>query len=212
MRRILILALAYVLAGCASSDSIQTTPSSPVIIDSAKFGSIEDGAAARNQGDISEESTETTWLNMGWTTPRPRTFEAGVAAWNQGDYETAQRLFRPMALKGNALAAYYMGIMYAEGHKVDRDPAKAAEWFLVAANKGYAPAQIRMAEISTVGLGVPRDPGQAVKWYTLAADAIPAHESQMRDDALARRDDLIRGLTPDQLRETQRQIWDWNPK
>ena len=138
--------------------------------------------------------------------------EDGLAAWSKGDYETAVSRLRPIALKGNTVAAYYMGLMHADGRGLDRNPAKAAEWFLIAANKGYALAQIRMAEISTVGLGVPRDPGQAVKWYTLAADAIPAQESQMRNDVLARRDDLIRGLTPDQLRETQRQIWNWNPK
>src|SRR5262245_31099766 len=41
-------------------------------------------------------------------------FDAGMAAYQRGDYATAMQHWRPLADKGNAVAQLYLGILYEE--------------------------------------------------------------------------------------------------
>ena len=49
------------------------------------------------------------------------------------------------AYKGNAKAQYMLGFCYYRGNGIERDNAKAEEWFLKSANQDYAPAQYNLA-------------------------------------------------------------------
>ncbi len=68
-------------------------------------------------------------------------FEAGVDASARGDYQTALRLWRPLADAGHVDAQFNIGLLYDNGAGVDRDPALAAEWYRRAAQAGDAVAQ-----------------------------------------------------------------------
>jgi TPR repeat protein len=92
----------------------------------------------------------------------------GLGAYQLGDYERAYELWRPLAEQGNVRARFQLGLLFAEGQGVARNPVKAAFWFREAAQAGYAPAQHRLALMYYQGAGVPQDLSQAVAWWRLA--------------------------------------------
>ena len=65
----------------------------------------------------------------------------GEAAYQKGDYETALKLWRPLAEQGDAEAQRSLGWMYDTGHGVPRDKTQATQWYLKSAEQGNARAQ-----------------------------------------------------------------------
>ena len=104
------------------------------------------------------------------TPPAEADFNAGVAAYKQGDYATALREWRPLAKQGNAGAQNNLGVMYSNGRGVPQDYAKAVEWYRKAAEQGYADAQYNLGVMYDHGRGVPQDDAEAVGWYRKAAE------------------------------------------
>ena len=68
----------------------------------------------------------------------------GVEAAKRGDYATAMRILRPLAIKGDPRAQYNLGVIYDEGLGVQPDYSAAFSWYLKAANQGYASAQANL--------------------------------------------------------------------
>ena len=71
---------------------------------------------------------------------------AGVAtgkiAFNSGDYTTAMREFQGPAYRGDALAQYYMGVIYADGLGVSRSDDESLAW-LMCVRTGSLPWDLR---------------------------------------------------------------------
>ncbi|MDP6088531.1 MAG: tetratricopeptide repeat protein, partial [Nitrospinota bacterium] len=103
------------------------------------------------------------------TTSASADFAAGVAAYNRGDFKTAFKEFRRLALQGNAFAQYNLGLMYAKGRGVAQDYAQAVTWYRKAALQGNALAQSNLGFMYENGRGVAQDYALAVKWYRKAA-------------------------------------------
>jgi TPR repeat protein len=97
-------------------------------------------------------------------------FEDGMDAAESGDYETALRLWHPLADQGNATVQNLLGQMYRQGTGVPQDYAAAMSWYQKAADQGNAPAQFNLGFMYFNGLGVPHDYGAAMSWYRRAAD------------------------------------------
>lgn len=97
-------------------------------------------------------------------------FQAGVDAYNRGDYAGAYDEWLPLAEQGHAGAQYNLGALYGDGHIDPPDDAAAARWFRLSAEQGNAPAQFALGKIYRRGQGVPQDDAKAVKWYRLAAE------------------------------------------
>ena len=95
--------------------------------------------------------------------------EDPFAAYNRGDYATAQSLLRPLATQGDAWAQTSLGFMYLNGQGVPRDDKEAIRWYRLAAAQGYALAQYNLGVMYNNGQGVPQDDKEAVRWYRLAA-------------------------------------------
>ena len=71
-------------------------------------------------------------------------FDAGVAAFQDGDYKAAYREWRPLAEKGNAAAQHNLGTLYNHGLGLESDLVEAAKWYRLAAQGGNANAQTKM--------------------------------------------------------------------
>ena len=71
-------------------------------------------------------------------------FEDGKAAYLNGDYETALRLWRPLADQGNAEAQAGLGWMYFHGQGVAQDYVQAISWYRKAADQGHVVAQANL--------------------------------------------------------------------
>lgn len=93
-------------------------------------------------------------------------------------------------------AQFALGLMYANGKGVARDPNTAAQWFLKAARQNHREAQYRIGEMYKEGIGVKTNLKQAKTWLSKAAnsgivkasralaDILKAEEQKILDDEL----------------------------
>ena len=94
-------------------------------------------------------------------------FQKGFTAYNQGDYATAIKEWRPLAERGDVNAQFNLAILY-EDEKGDYKTA--AKWYTLAAEQGFEYAQYNLGVMYEFGEGVILDYKTAAKWYTLAAE------------------------------------------
>ena len=104
------------------------------------------------------------------TTPVFADYDAGLSAYNRGDFATASREWRPLAEKGNAKAQNAIGVMYATGKGVPQDYTEAIKWYRKAAEGGYLASMRNLGGMYARGEGVRQDFGEAVRWYRAAAE------------------------------------------
>ena len=71
--------------------------------------------------------TTTTWAD----------FQAGLDAYERGDYHTAMKEWRPLAEQGLAAAQNNLGAMYINGEGVRRNYVQGYMWLSLAAKQGY---------------------------------------------------------------------------
>ncbi len=98
------------------------------------------------------------------------TLEDGLAAYRAADYVKAVEIWRALAEKGDSVAQYRLGAMYAEGKGVVPDDATAMMWFQRSANLGNADAQYNVGASYAEGTGVAKNIDEAAKWFRRAAD------------------------------------------
>ena len=77
---------------------------------------------------------------------------------------------RTAALKGDASAAYEIGVRYAEGKGVAVNFDEAAKWYDRAAQAGVIPAVFRLGTLYEKGLSVKKDLDAARRYYLQAAE------------------------------------------
>ena len=92
---------------------------------------------------------------------------AGIEAWQKGDTAGAVAIWRPLADKGDADAAFNLGQAYRLGKGVPLDLAQAQDWLDRAARKGHVDAQ------ATLGLLLFQNGNRvgAMRWLNAAAEA-----------------------------------------
>ncbi len=96
-----------------------------------------------------------------------QTVRAGIEAWQKGDATAAVAIWRPLAEKGDADAAFNLGQAYRLGKGVPIDLAQAQSWLERAARKGHVDAA------ATLGLLLFQNGNQvtAMRWLKMAAQA-----------------------------------------
>jgi hypothetical protein len=130
--------------------------------------------------------------------PAPK---ADIEAYNRGDYATAYRLTLPLAQRGDRIAQYNMGTLYAKGLGVRQDQAQAVVWFRRAAEQGVVGAANDLGIAYGLAQGVPRDTVQSYVWLTRAAAWSPsAHD---RAAILENRRYLVAHMAPADLARAQ---------
>lgn len=116
---------------------------------------------------------------------------AGIDAWQKGDTAGAVAIWRPLADKGDADAAFNLGQAYRLGKGVPLDLAQAQGWLERAARKGHVDAQ------STLGLLLFQNGNRvsAMRWLKAAAEAGEPRAMLMVGTALYNGD----GVSPDPI-------------
>ncbi|OAF14837.1 hypothetical protein AYJ54_41735 [Bradyrhizobium centrolobii] len=79
-------------------------------------------------------------------------------------------MLRTAAMKGDATAAYEIGLRFAEGKGIATNYDEAAKWYDRAAQAGVVPATFRLGTLYEKGLGVKKDADIARRYYTQAAE------------------------------------------
>lgn len=106
----------------------------------------------------------------GCTTTPDGNINIGVNAFDRGEYETALKLWLPLAEQGNSVAQHNLGIIYENGKGVPLDYSEAFKWYLKAAESDYAPSQINLGRMYDNGTGVGTNHREARSWYLKAAE------------------------------------------
>ncbi|HHE9996489.1 sel1 repeat family protein [Haemophilus influenzae] len=105
-----------------------------------------------------------------WADTPAQQFQQGLTAYKQSDYQTAFKLWLPLAEQGNADAQVNLGEMYEKRLGVKQDYFEAVKWYRKAAEQGYAGAQFLLGNMYENGKGVKQDDVEAVKWFRKAAE------------------------------------------
>ena len=105
-----------------------------------------------------------------WADTLVQQYEQGLTAYKQSDYQTAFKLWLPLAEQGDATAQFNLGVMYNKGQGVKQDDVEAVKWYRKAAKQGEASAQFNLGSMYADGRGVKQDYVEAVKWYRKAAE------------------------------------------
>jgi TPR repeat protein len=92
--------------------------------------------------------------------------DAGVKAYNQGDYKTATREFTAAAEARDPAGLHLLASLYYQGHGVAKDLPRAIELFTAAAEKGYRASQANLGLMYQTGNGVTRNIEKAISFYT----------------------------------------------
>src|SRR4051794_28220286 len=114
--------------------------------------------------------------------------QAGIQAWQRADYSAAVAIWRPLAEKGDADAAFNLGQAYRLGRGVPTNIAAATTWFQRAAAKGHVDAE------TTLGLLLFGNGDQAggLKWLKAAAEKGEARALLVYGTALINGDGVTR--------------------
>ena len=124
--------------------------------------------------------------------PAPSIFaqsvKAGVDAWQKADYAAAVSIWRPLAEKGDADAAFNLGQAYRLGRGVPINLAAAQTWLERAARKGHIDAQ------TTLGLMLFQNGNQVagLRWLGQAAERGDARAMLVYGTALFNGDSVPR--------------------
>ena len=103
------------------------------------------------------------------TTPAFADLEKARDLMEANKFVEAREALWPAARSGNAEAEELIGVMYALGLGVEKDPVRAFEWYLRASMKGHPGAQSGIGWYYEVGIGTEIDLTRAYMWYALSA-------------------------------------------
>ncbi len=96
-------------------------------------------------------------------------FEAGVSAYDRGEFALAREIWLDWAHKGDPAAQRNLAHLYRMGLGVAQDFTRAVAWYRRAADSGLSRAQANLAAMYLRGQGVEEDAKQAAYWFTAAA-------------------------------------------
>jgi hypothetical protein len=190
---------------------------------------------AKGEGTPKDEAEAKKWFKMA------NDQAEAIKSYNQGDFETALRIFRPLAEQGQPVAEYILGLMYANGQGVPESYPQAVTWLQKAGEQGEPKAQFAVGVIYFKGLGMPKNLDEAFKWYRRAAnqglsvaqynlgamyakgqavtqDVVTAHmlyslaAATGTKAAGVAKDQLAKSMSADQLAQAEKMVKDWKPK
>jgi TPR repeat protein len=96
-------------------------------------------------------------------------FSDAFVASARGDYAAELKIIRPLALKGEAWAQFFLGEKYREGKGVVKNDAEAVKWYRLAGVQGNERAQSNVGAMYGKDRGVLQDYAKAHALSNLAA-------------------------------------------
>jgi len=135
-------------------------------------------------------------------TPTFADYADGKSAYDEGDYATALKEFKPLAEQGDAEAQFNLGRMYGEGKGVIQSYKNAFEWYELAAEQGHVGGQYMLGDFYINGKGVIKNPTRSHMWWNIAASLTsgPDYGDLLRIE----RDELAKTMSPSQIAEAQK--------
>lgn len=144
-------------------------------------------------------------ITLAAATPATADIEIARDLMEANRFEEAREALLPFARSGNAEAEELIGVMYALGLGVEKDPERAFEWYMRASMKGHPGAQSGIGWYYELGLGMPApDLVRAYLWYALssiggdpdAVDSLEELQNRMTPEEIARAQVLVNDYKP----------------
>ena len=109
--------------------------------------------------------------------PAHADYQAGLDAYNSGDYFTAMAEWKAVAVSPDNAenlaiyreSLYAIGMLYWQGEGVEQDYGVSAVWLKQAADINHPGAQVKLGYLYSTGQGVPLNLGEAEKYFRMAA-------------------------------------------
>jgi len=98
------------------------------------------------------------------------TWEDGQAAYDEGDFNKAFKVWQALAKRGDELSQFNLGVMYSRGEGTEKSGSRAIEWYMRSAEQGYAPAQFNLGAAYLDGSSAAVDKQKAAAWWQMAAE------------------------------------------
>ncbi|MBS1875915.1 MAG: sel1 repeat family protein [Acidobacteria bacterium] len=131
-------------------------------------------------------------------------FNAGIAAYEKGDFVKARAEWEPLAEAGDPPAQFNLALLFYDGRGAPQDYEAAFHWFSRAANQGYVKAERNLGAMYAEGRGAVRDYIKAYKWFALCSAA-------GNDACTAQRDLAAKRLNSGKLSEARRLAREFKP-
>ncbi len=141
-------------------------------------------------------------------------FRDAFEAFDDQESSKALEIFEDLAEQGDAAAQNNVGVLYESSTGVYRSDRAAEQWYRKAAEQGLPEAQYNLAAILAADLmaGKEGDDAEEIQrrfieaytWLTLAA-------AQDHPDAAEGVRRMRKHMTPYQIGEAQRRVWEWQP-
>ena len=97
-------------------------------------------------------------------------FNKGYKAYEAGDFSTALKEWKPLAVQGNAVAQNNIGNLYNSGKGALKDRAQALKWYRLSAKQGYSNAQFNLGNFYASVDDTYRNYNKSVKWFRLSSE------------------------------------------
>ncbi|MBD0413276.1 peptidoglycan-binding protein [Oryzicola mucosus] len=130
-------------------------------------------------------------------------FEKGAGV--DRDLAKAKTWYQLAAAQGNASAMHNLAVLFAMGADGTPDNDSAGRWFQAAAELGVKDSQFNLGILTAKGVGMRRDLEESYKWFALVA-------LEGDQDAAAKRDEVAKSLTPEQLERAKATTALWKPR
>jgi len=148
-------------------------------------------------------------------------YKLGLRWYQQGQYDIAKKMWKPMAENGDCDAEYALGLLYFNGLSVRKNRSTALEWWGRAAEQaqpqalnsvGVVYSHLRVAYTTLdckKGCGEAKNLITAYKWFGLAIEYGPPREVKFAQKSL----DLISSqMTDVEVDGAKIMIEEWEPK
>ena len=121
------------------------------------------------------------------------------------DLTSAVNWYQRAADQGNINAMHNLAVLLSEGVDGVPDHDKALQWFIAAGNYGVRDSQYNLGVIYARGLGTAQNLGESYTWFAIAA-------AQGDTDASARRDEVAKAMSADDLAKARAAVAAWHAK
>ncbi len=148
-------------------------------------------------------------------------YKLGLRWYQQGQYDIARKMWKPMAQNGDCDAQYALGLLYFNGLSVRKNYSTALKWWGRAAQQAqpqglnslgvvYAHQRVPYTTLDCKkGCGEARNLIQAYKWFGLALEYGPPREVKFAQKSLDR---ISLEMSDAEVLESQVLIKNWKPK
>lgn len=148
-------------------------------------------------------------------------YKLGLRWYQQGQYDIARKMWKPLAENGDCDAEYALGLLYFNGLSVRKNRNTALEWWSRAAEQAQPQALNSLGVVYSYlrvpyttldckkGCGEAKNLQEAYKWFGLAVEYGPPREIKFAQKSLDR---ISSEMTEAQINGSKAMIDEWEPK